>query len=85
MGDRQNCQGYQENTRWGWTYKDEKGRIVNHTEAIGWDGSAAVNNDETYLFTKFARALGITYLEHCARLCHSSTVAALSASFGRGR
>jgi len=67
-----------------WTYEDEKGRIVNHTEAIGWDGSAVVNNEEAYLFTKFARALGITYLEHCARLCHSSTVAALGASFGRG-
>jgi len=68
----------------GWTYKDEKGRVVNHTEAIGWDGSASVNNEDTYVFTKFARALGITYLEHCARLCHSSTVAALGASFGRG-
>ena len=67
-----------------WTYKDEKGRVVNHTEAIGWDGSAVVNNEEAYVFTKFARALGITYLEHCARLCHSSTVAALGASFGRG-
>ncbi len=67
-----------------WTYKDEKGRVVNHTEAIGWDGSAIVNNEEAYLFTKFARSLGITYLEHCARLCHSSTVAALGASFGRG-
>ncbi len=67
-----------------WTYEDEKGRVVNHTEAIGWDGSAVVNNEEAYLFTKFARALGITYLEHCARLCHSSTVAALGASFGRG-
>ncbi|MCK5589642.1 MAG: molybdopterin-dependent oxidoreductase, partial [Dehalococcoidales bacterium] len=67
-----------------WTYKDEKGRVVNHTEAIGWDGSAAVNNEEAYLFTKFARTLGITYLEHCARLCHSSTVAALGATFGRG-
>jgi len=67
-----------------WTYKDGKGRVVNHTEAIGWDGSAIVNNEEAYLFTKFARSLGITYLEHCARLCHSSTVAALGASFGRG-
>ncbi len=62
----------------------EDGHIVNHTEAIAWDGSAMVNNEEAYLFTKFARALGITYLEHCARLCHSSTVAALIESFGRG-
>jgi len=67
-----------------WAHKDEKGRVVNHTEAIGWDGSASVNSEDAYLFTKFARALGITYLEHCARLCHSSTVAALIASFGRG-
>ncbi len=66
-----------------WTHSD-KGRIVNHTEAIAWDGSGMVNNEAAYLFTKFARTLGITYLEHCARLCHSSTVAALGASFGRG-
>ena len=67
-----------------WTATDGEGRVVNRTEAIGWDGSASVNNEEAYLFTKLARSLGITYLEHCARLCHSPSVPALAASFGRG-
>jgi formate dehydrogenase major subunit len=64
--------------------KDKQGRTVNHTEAIAWLGSAAIDNEECYLAVKLARALGIVFLEHQARLCHSSTVAALAESFGRG-
>ncbi len=64
--------------------KDKQGRTVNRTEAIGWLGSAAIDNEECYLAVKLARALGIVFLEHQARLCHSSTVAALAESFGRG-
>ncbi len=63
---------------------DQQDRVVNRTSAIGCLGSAALDNEECYLVSKFARALGIVYLDHCARLCHSSTVAALAASFGRG-
>jgi formate dehydrogenase major subunit len=64
--------------------KDRAGRIVNRTESIGWLGSAAIDNEECYLAVKLARSLGIVFLEHQARLCHSSTVAALAESFGRG-
>ncbi|MDI6704251.1 MAG: formate dehydrogenase-N subunit alpha [bacterium] len=64
--------------------KDEKGRVVNRVEAIACIGGAALNNEECYLVTKLSRALGIVYLEHQARLCHSSTVAGLTESFGRG-
>ncbi len=64
--------------------QDDQGRTVNRTEAIGWLGSAAIDNEECYLAVKLARALGIVFLEHQARLCHSSTVAALAESFGRG-
>ena len=64
--------------------QDDQGRAVNRTEAIGWLGSAAIDNEECYLAVKLARALGIVFLEHQARLCHSSTVAALAESFGRG-
>lgn len=67
-----------------WIGKDSQGRVVNRTEAIGFLGSAAIDNEECYLVVKLARALGIVYLEHQARLCHSSTVAALAESFGRG-
>jgi len=64
--------------------KDKRGQTVNRTEALGWLGSAAINNEECYLVVKLARALGIVYLEHQARLCHSSTVAALAETYGRG-
>jgi len=66
------------------TAADSQGRTVNRTQAIGCLGGAALNNEECYLFGKLARALGIVYLEHQARVCHSSTVAGLAASFGRG-
>jgi len=48
--------------------KSETGTIVNRTEAIASIGAASLNNEECYLITKLARALGIVYLEHQARL-----------------
>jgi len=63
---------------------DQRGRTVNRTEAIACLGGGMMNNEECYLEGKLARALGIVYLEHQARICHSSTVAALATSFGRG-
>ncbi len=41
---------------------------VNRTEALAFLGGAANSSEECYLATKFARALGIVYLEHQARL-----------------
>jgi formate dehydrogenase major subunit len=41
---------------------------VNRTEALACIGGAAINNEECYLVHKLARALGIVYLEHQARL-----------------
>ncbi|WP_346434820.1 formate dehydrogenase subunit alpha, partial [uncultured Methanoculleus sp.] len=47
--------------------------------------SARVSNEENYLMMKFARAvLKTPHIDHCARLCHASTVAGLAASFGSG-
>ncbi len=60
------------------------GVTVNRTPAIAGLGGAALDNEECYLWSKCARLLGITYLEHQARLCHSPSVASLAASFGRG-
>ncbi|MEW6102499.1 MAG: formate dehydrogenase-N subunit alpha [bacterium] len=57
---------------------------VNRTRAIASLGGAMHNNEECYLWIKLMRAIGLVYLEHQARLCHSSTVAALAESFGRG-
>ncbi len=63
---------------------DEKGRALHRTEAIACLGGAALDNEECYLLSKLARALGIVFVEHQARVCHSSTVAGLAATFGRG-
>ncbi|MDQ7794250.1 MAG: formate dehydrogenase-N subunit alpha [bacterium] len=63
---------------------DAKGVTVNRTRAIAHLGSAAINNEENYLMVKLQRALGLIYLDHHARLCHSSTVAGLANTFGRG-
>jgi formate dehydrogenase major subunit/formate dehydrogenase alpha subunit len=47
--------------------------------------SAKCTNEENYLMQKFARqVLGTHNIDHCARLCHSSTVAGLKASLGSG-
>ncbi len=51
------------------TFKEKEGDVpVNRTEAIAWLGGAANNNEDCYLATKFARALGVAYLEHQARI-----------------
>lgn len=47
--------------------------------------SAKVTNEENYLFQKFFRAgIGTNNVDHCARLCHASTVAGLQQSLGSG-
>ncbi len=63
---------------------EEKEYVVNRTDGLACFGGAALDTEECYLLTKLSRALGIVYLEHQARLCHSSTVAGLAAVLGRG-
>jgi formate dehydrogenase major subunit len=62
----------------------EKEFVVNRTDAIAHVGSAALDNEECYLLQKMLRSWGLVYIEHQARICHSSTVPALAESFGRG-
>lgn len=50
------------------TAKDGKGRPVNRLDAIGALGGAALDNEECYLYGKLARALGLVYIEHQARI-----------------
>src|SRR5436853_4583054 len=57
---------------------------VNRCESIAWLGSSVLDNEENYLIAKLARGLGLVNLENSARLCHSATVPALGATFGRG-
>ncbi|HUG93163.1 MAG TPA: molybdopterin-dependent oxidoreductase [Planctomycetaceae bacterium] len=54
-------------------------------DALGLLASAKCSNEENYLVQKLARqVLGTHNVDHCARLCHSSTVAGLSMAFGSG-
>lgn len=48
--------------------KDKKGRVVNRNEGTACLGGAALDNEECYLYSKFARTLGVVYLEHQARI-----------------
>jgi formate dehydrogenase major subunit len=47
---------------------DAKGVTVNRCEAIGNLGGAALDGEEGYAVQKFARALGVTWIEHQARI-----------------
>ena len=42
------------------------------------------SNEEAFMFRKFAMLYGTNNIDHQARLCHSTTVAGLLASFGHG-
>jgi formate dehydrogenase alpha subunit len=54
-------------------------------EEIACLSSARVSNEENYLMQKFARAvLKTPNVDHCARLCHASTVVGLAGAFGSG-
>ncbi len=54
-------------------------------DAIAGLSSAKCTNEENYLFQKFMRAVvGTNNVDHCARLCHASTVAGLARAFGSG-
>lgn len=54
-------------------------------DALGFFSSAKCTNEENYLMQKLARQIFKTNnVDHCARLCHSSTVAGLIQAIGSG-
>ncbi len=63
-----------------------KGIVATHgPDAVAGLASAKCTNEENYLVQKIMRAgLGTNNVDHCARLCHASTVTGLAASFGSG-
>ena len=48
--------------------KDNKEYVVNRTEGMGFLGGAGLDNEECYLWSKFARSMGVANLEHQARI-----------------
>jgi len=60
--------------------RDEKGG-----SALAGFGSAKGSNEEAYLFQKLVRTgFGTNNVDHCTRLCHASSVAALLEGIGSG-
>jgi formate dehydrogenase alpha subunit len=60
-------------------------RAESGPDAIGVLASAKCTNEENYLAQKLARqVIGTHNVDHCARLCHASTVAGLTMALGSG-
>ena len=54
-------------------------------DAVAGLASARCTNEENYLFQKLMRAtIGTNNVDHCARLCHASSVTGLGLAFGSG-
>jgi len=53
-------------------------------DAVGFLSSAKCTNEENYLMQKLARVFGTNNVDHCARLCHASTVTGLAKTVGAG-
>ena len=55
------------------------------SDSVMFCSSAKATNEENFLLMKLARAaFGTNNIDHCARLCHSSTVVGLAETFGSG-
>ncbi len=48
--------------------KNKKGQVVNRTDGLASVGSAALDNEECYIYQKWLRSLGLVYIEHQARI-----------------
>ncbi len=60
-------------------------RDTHGPQALAGFGSAKCSNEEAYLFQKMVRAVFRTNnVDHCTRLCHASSVAALLETIGSG-
>ncbi|MFJ8820813.1 formate dehydrogenase [Streptomyces sp. NPDC102467] len=66
---------------WEW---ERDGVRTARTMGIASLGGATLDNEENYLIKKLFTGLGMVQVENQARVCHSSTVAGLGTSFGRG-
>jgi formate dehydrogenase major subunit len=59
-------------------------REVSGPDSVYWLGSAKHNNEQAYLFRKFAAMWGTNNVDHQARICHSTTVAGVANTWGYG-
>ncbi|MBU0650387.1 molybdopterin-dependent oxidoreductase, partial [bacterium] len=67
------------------TDKMKEVKDKNGADALAGLSSARCTNEENYLFQKLFRGVvGTNNVDHCARLCHASTVAGLATTLGSG-
>jgi len=59
-------------------------RKTSGPDSVYWLGSAKFNNEQSYLFRKFACFWGSNNVDHQARICHSTTVAGVANTWGYG-
>ena len=60
-------------------------REIHGSQALAGFGSAKGSNEEAFLFQKLVRTgFGNNNVDHCTRLCHASSVAALIETIGSG-
>jgi formate dehydrogenase major subunit len=48
--------------------KNDKGQVVNRCESIASVGSAAMDNEECWIYQALMRSIGLVYIEHQARI-----------------
>lgn len=67
------------------TKKIKEIKNANGPDAFAGLASARVSNEDNYIFQKLFRGvIGTNNVDHCARLCHASTVAGLAITLGSG-
>ena len=59
-------------------------RETSGPDSAYWMGTAKFSNEAAYLYRKFVALWGTNNVDHCARICHSTTVAGLANTWGYG-
>ena len=81
--------GKWEKISWDQAINEIGDKLLEIRESSGPDstyllGSAKHNNEQAYLFRKFAAFWGTNNVDHQARICHSTTVAGVANTWGYG-
>ena len=83
--DPDNWQQFFREASWDEALDAAAGGLKGRGREVAGFGSAKCTNEEAYLFQKFIRqGFGHNNVDHCTRLCHASSVAALIENVGSG-
>ncbi len=83
--DPDNWQEFFREASWDEALDLAAGGLKGRGREVAGFGSAKCTNEEAYLFQKFIRqGFGHNNVDHCTRLCHASSVAALIENVGSG-